>query len=66
MLLQFIPQSELNLIEQSSSPRKSKIRGGGIDVGRGMEKEIALIYLPLIGEDRYIVPSGLKCTPSAN
>lgn len=69
MLFQFAPESELNLTEQSSSPRKQQSNGGG-GGGESMaaeawKKEIALIYLPLIGEDRCVAPSGLKCTLSA-
>lgn len=64
MLLQFLPESELNLIEQSSRARKQHSNGGdGVErsmVAEAWKKEIALIYLPLIGEDRCIVPSGVK------
>lgn len=66
MPLQFVPESELNLIEQSSSPRKQQSNRGGSMAAEAWKKEIALIYLPLIGEDRCIAPSGLsaRCLPS--
>lgn len=35
-------------------------------VAEAWKIEIASIYLPLIGEDRYTVPSGLKSMPPAH
>lgn len=66
MLLYFVPESELSLIEQSSSLHKQQSNRKKSMAAQAWKKEIALIYLPLICEDRCIVPSGwnARCLPT--
>lgn len=66
-LLQFVPESELSLIEQSSNLHKQQSnRKKKSMAAEAWKKEIALIYLPLIRQDRCIVPCGwnARCLPT--